>query len=72
MLVCFYCQPERSKMSFDTSAPTAVKTSTPDWMDVACECEMLMCPMCDPDFFYDQMREDAGCWDEAFEMETPF
>jgi len=57
---------------FDTPVPFTVKTSTPDWMEVSCECEMLMCPICDPDFFYDQMREDAGCWDEAFELEPPF
>jgi hypothetical protein len=58
-----------NQMAISTSAP---KTTSPDWMNVECECNLLWCPECDPDSYVDQMREDAGCWDDAFELEPPF
>ena len=57
---------------FETSAPFAVKTSSPDWMDVECECLLEWCPQCDPDSFHDQMRDDFSDWDSFEEVETPF
>lgn len=58
--------------NFETSAPFAVKTSSPDWMDVECECLLEWCPQCDPDSFHDQMRDDFAGWDSFEEIETPF
>jgi len=50
----------------------APKTSTPDWAGTDCDCNTLWCPFCDPDSYVDQMREDTGCWEDAFELEPPF
>jgi len=52
---------------FDFTAPVSFKTSSPDWMfdGIPCECEMIMCPECDPDFFYDEMCEQEHIWDEV-------
>lgn len=42
-----------------TQISFAPKTSTPDWMtDMSvCDCLMAMCPVCDPDFFYDMAQD---------------
>ena len=59
--------------NFDTSAPIAFKTSSPDWIfDGVCECLLTWCPTCDPDSFHDQMRDDFSDWDSFEEVETPF
>jgi hypothetical protein len=67
-------QPKGFQMSnFDTSAPIAFKTSSPDWIfDGVCECLLTWCPTCDPDSFHDQMRDDFSDWDSFEEVETPF
>ena len=58
-------------MTFDVSAPISFKTSTPDWVfDGVCECSLQWCPECDPDSYYDEMRDNG--WDTFEEVETPF
>ena len=36
-----------------------VKNSNPDWLTdmVTCDCALSMCPICDPDFYYDMSQE---------------
>lgn len=37
-----------------------MKTSLPDFLidQMTCGCDLPMCPMCDPDFYYDMSIED--------------
>ena len=58
--------------NFETSVPFAVKTTSPDWLNVECECALEWCPACDPDSYHDQMRDDFAGWDSFEEIETPF
>jgi hypothetical protein len=47
-----------------------MKTSLPDFLidQITCGCDLPMCPMCDPDFYYDQMKE----MEMEFDAEPPF
>ena len=46
--------------NFDPTAPITFKTSAPDWVfDGTCDCSLQWCPECDPDSYYDEMRDNA-------------
>lgn len=36
-----------------------VKSSNPDWAtdNVTCNCQNAMCPLCDPDFYFELNRD---------------
>lgn len=51
-----------------------MKTSQPDWLNdlYTCECNLFMCPVCDPDFYVDQWREEQMSFLPDDDLEPPF